>query len=53
MSRPFKLPDFWKYTTSDKYGTINGIREDAPQWAKDEYKEWVKHREEQLKQGWK
>lgn len=52
MSRPFDLPKFWEYSTFDEEkGCINGVREDAPQWAKDEYQEWEKMREEMKKRG--
>lgn len=48
------LPPFLDYvvTGPDGFGWV-GVRDDAPQWAKDAYEKWRDEREPYLKDGWK
>ena len=41
--------EFWKWITTDAHGTLNGVKEDAPQNIKDEYAKYVKAKEEAKK----
>lgn len=53
MSRPFKLPSFWKYLVLNDDGEIQGIAENAPEKEKIKYEEWKKKKQELAEQGWK
>lgn len=43
--------DFFKYATYDSDGLMNGIREDAPDYIKDEYEAYLKEMEEAKRKG--
>ena len=53
MSRPFKLPSFWKYLKPNADGEIKCIDENAPEKEKIKYEEWKKKKQELAEQGWK
>lgn len=40
---------FMDYMTHGEDGKMNGVREDAPEWAKKQYKEYVERRDRALK----
>lgn len=42
---------FMKYITFDENDKMNGVREDAPEWAKKQYEEYVKNYNRALKKG--
>ena len=44
-------PIFWDYITTDENGSMNGIRQDAPQDVKEAYLVYLKQEAENKKQG--
>ncbi len=50
MIIPEKL-QFMKYKTTDKYGMLNGIRDDAPEDMKEQYWEYLRITEEAKKRN--
>jgi hypothetical protein len=48
-----KWQRFEEYLTFDEDGFWNGVREDTPEEIKREYEEYLREKEELLKQGYK
>lgn len=40
------VPQWWEWTTEDKFGVVTGLRDDAPPEVKEEYEAYLKRKSE-------